>query len=224
MNIQLEHSAKNQCHVWDELLSETTFSKFCSRIEKFAKKIAESPLEDMSIYFSAENFKTGRDKANKFKGDVFEIFCEMVIRLSPIDDRIGISEYHVVTEGDTGVDGYGISRDGLPITVQIKYRKWDDQLDAEDDHLNNFRMTSYSVKFDIKPQSEGKMLIITSGDRINWRTLDEQFLGKIRCISRNASYGCIKGSQRKTVDGLFSLQTLVDNNVVFWNSFRESLR
>ena len=64
------------------------------------------------------------------------------------------------------------------------------------------------------------MLIITTGQEIHWRTLNEHFHDRVRCISADASYGCLIGSPNKTIDKLYSLKTIVDNNVVFWDTFR----
>jgi hypothetical protein len=227
MEITLTHPAVSRCKVWYKLLDDCdTLSRFCGRIDRFATKIAQEPSIQNPFFIHSENEdwtkKTTKDLANKFKGDIFEIFCELLIKLSPIDDRIGISNYQVVTDGDTGVDGYGIARDGTPATVQIKYRLWDYSLDHIREHLNNFRITSYR-KYHVNPDAENKMIVVTTGKEINWKTLNEQFGGKVRCISRDASYGCLKGAQKKTIDSLFSLQTLVDNNLVFWKLFQDKV-
>ena len=215
---KLEHPSVEKVYCWKDLLSNCNrLSTFIGRIEKFSDEIEKIKEEDKNEWF----WMSGRKGAMKFKGDVFEVFCETLIRLSPIDDRIGITDYHVVTDGDTGVDGYGISRDGSITTVQIKYRMWDWELKAIKDHLNNFRLTSFT-KYGIDPQgTNGKMLIITTGKEMHWKTLETQFLkGSVRCLSLNASYCCLKGSQKHTVDSLYSLKTIVDNVSYFWDTFR----
>jgi hypothetical protein len=220
--IQLEHPSIPKCYVWEFLLKDClNLSTFCGRINKIAEKIT---LFDIDKNIPNEfYYLSSTDGANKFKGDVFEIFCELLIRLSPIDDRIGISDYHVVTEGDTGVDGYGTSRDGSVVTVQCKYRLWDWELTAIKEHLNNFRLTSYQ-KYKIDPKAEGKMLVLTTGKEIHWETLERQFIGKVRCISNDASYKCLNGGQNHTIDKLFSLRTIVNDNVYFWNTFRKQTK
>jgi len=204
MEITLEHpSIQKYSDFWGKLLLDCdTLGRFCGRIESLSNKFEKD------------------EDANKFKGDVFEIFCELLIKLSPIDERIGISDYHPILANDTGVDGYGKTRDNRPATVQIKYRLWDYTLDVIKEHLDNFRWTSYQ-KFGVDPVKGGQMLIITTGKEIGWRTLDNHFNGKVKCISRNASYGCLNGIQLHTIDYLFSLKTLVDNNQFFWNMFRK---
>jgi len=222
MITKLEHPVVKDIYCWESLLSDCSkLSTFVGRIEKITKNIKEVDEKEENEWFHL----SGKKNAMKFKGDVFEVFCELLVRLSPIDDRIGITDYHVVTDGDTGVDGYGKMRDGSPATVQIKYRMWDWELKAIREHLNNFRLTSF-MKHDIDPQAtQGQMLIITTGKEIHWKTLETQFLkGSVRCISLNASYGCLRGGKQHTIDSLYSLKTIVNDNAYFWEKFRELTR
>ena len=221
--IILEHPAKSLIlpEAWHILLRNCIkFGTFCSRIERLADKIAKAPADEPNVYY----YQSGDSADNKFKGDVFEIFCEVLIKLSPIDDRIGIYDYHpfIPTEeqGDTGVDGYGKSQTGGNATVQIKYRQWDYTLTVDREHLNNFRETSFR-KYKIDPRDVGKMLIITAGCETHWKTLEKAFGSKVRCISRDAAYGCLRGAQSHTIDSLFSLKTITDGNFMFWNSFKQ---
>jgi len=222
MITKLEHSSVAKIFCWEQLLKDCNkLSTFIGRIEKFCDLIEKVDEKETNEWF----WMAGRKGAMKFKGDVFEVFCELLIRLSPIDDRIGITDYHVVTDGDTGVDGYGKMKDGSTATVQIKYRMWDWELKAIKEHLNNFRLTSF-MKHDIDPQAvNGQMFIITTGKEIHWKTLETQFLkGSVRCLSLNASYCCLKGSQKHTIDNLYSLKTIVNDFEYFWNEFRELTR
>ena len=235
----IEHTSLSNIICWQDLLNGCNgLDMFTSRIERLAKKIAQCEQDKPNKYLREwQSYKgvslTPSDAGNKFKGDVFEIFCEVLIKLSPIDDRIGIGDYHPYNPGsplpswaihdpkdDVGVDGYGLSRDGTPATVQCKYRIWDWEL-SQRDHLDNFRVSSM-VHFGIAPEAVGKMLIITTGKELSWHTAQEQFMGKIRCISRDASFGCLWGS-KQTVDKFFSLKTMVDENLIFWNMFRKEI-
>lgn len=220
MLVNLSHPAISLCKTaaWNKLLNDcSTLRRFCSRIEWCSKKIIDTPLEQENPYYHL----SGRDNAMKFKGDVFEVLAELVIRLSPLDDRIGIHNYQVITEGDTGVDGHGLTRDGEPITVQVKYRLWDKILNEIESHLDNFSLTSMN-KFSVNTASRpARMLLITTGQELSWNTIDK-FQGSIRCISNDASYGCMKGAPSKTVDSLFSLKTIVDN-AFFWDTFRNQI-
>lgn len=222
----LEHPAVTYCLCWDKLLADVVkkdqikpidFEIFCGRINRFADKIGTISLGTNNSFWH----ESGEDAANKFKGDVFEVFGELLIRLSPLDDRIGIHNYHPVFKDDTGVDGHGIGLDGSPVTVQFKFRPWDYIVTDMQEHLANFRLTSYQ-KFGVSPTADGKMYIITAGKEVFWRDLSKTFLGKIRCISRKASYGCLRGAQRHTIDSLFSLDTITDNRF-FWEAFKEQV-
>lgn len=221
MTIKISHPAISLCKpdAWTKLLYGcSTLRRFCGRIEWCTKKIINTPIDQENPYYHL----SGPDHAMKFKGDVFEVFVELIIRLSPLDDRIGIHNYQVITDGDTGVDGHGLTREGDPITVQVKYRMWDKILNEIESHLDNFSLTSLN-KFKVdKNARPARMLLITTGQEMSWSTIDK-FGGSIRCISNDASYGCMKGAPSKTVDNLFSLRTIVDNNAFFWDMFRKQV-
>ena len=206
MIIKLEHTSIPTITCWNEILNDCfKLSTFLSRVDSFAEKIND------------------QDIANKFKGDVFEILCEIMIRMSPLDDRIGISDYHVAPVDEPGVDGFGTNFIGEALTVQIKWRQWDYDLDAARDHLNNFRAISFA-KYGVDPTKTGNMLIITSGKGVHFRTLYKQFDKKVRFLSRNASFGCLRGMGSETIPGIFSLKTLLDDNKMFWQTFLESVK
>jgi len=188
MKIILEHPFLNRCHNINELLSDV-------------KKLATffTNLEKQSILFP------NRYDPEKYKGDGFELFCEALIKLSPIENRfIGIGNYKPIKENeDIGVDGIGIGIDGNVATVQCKYRKNNlSLLTADNDKLTNFTWASVA-KYNIDPNSKNNMLIITTADSLHHFTNDEMLLNKVRCL------------------GYKKLRTLVDKNILFWNAFRE---
>ena len=236
--MKLTHSCINKCSqkCIDYVIGGSiTIGSFCGRINKIASNIAEIDENTInSFYVPFYNQKeidmfqakdktpplSGINVANKFKGDIFELFTEFFIKMSPIDERIDVFDYKLVTEDDTGVDGWGYNRNEEIVTVQVKYRMWDWELTSIKEHLDNFRWTSYK-QYGIKAEDIGRMLIITTGKEIHWKTLERYFSGKVRCISNNASYGCLNGANNKTINDVFSLQTVTNNSKVFWKSFKE---
>lgn len=189
MIIELNHKFINRAHDLNSLLTDCNkLSTFCTRLEK------------QSLLFP------DRYNPDIYKGDGFELFCEALIKLSPIDNRIGISNYFCINETtDTGVDGYGIGIDNKIITVQFKYKSNNiSVLTANNDHLSNFVMTSL-MKYKVDVETKTNMLIITTADGLHHFTDNEMFLNKVRCI------------------GYKQLRELVDNNLNFWNQFRQLL-
>jgi len=188
MQIELNHPFISRAHNLKELLENCyKLSTFCSRLEKF------------SLLFP------DRYDPDKYKGDGFELLVEALIKMSPVDNRIGISDYVIVKENeDKGIDGRGVGIDGKTATVQVKYRSDTTQvLTANKDHLSNFVMTSI---FDgVDKDSFNNMLIITTAEGLHHFTDNEMFLGKVRCI------------------GYKQMRELLDNNVLFWDKFRELL-
>lgn len=221
MFIETTHPAFSKCFVWNKLLNNCQkLSTFCGRIDKASKAIAKSEPGEEKEFYDFDDDLDGQNAASKFKGEIFEAFTELLMKLSPIDDRVGVHSYQIITEGDTGVDGFGFDRDDKPVAVQIKYRMWDYQLNYDREHLNNFRTTAYE-KFVVDPDWRDNLLIITAGKDVHWRTLNKQFRGKVRCINHNSSYRCIKGADTSTIDSLFSLKTMVDGNSFFWKTLRQ---
>jgi len=139
---------------------------------------------------------------DKYKGDALELFAEALIKFSPIDGRIGITDYKPVIENDTGVDGVGIGNNGNPATVQVKHRIANWILTADTDHLSNFPNASF-MKYGVKPEDDKNMLIITTAKELHHYTTTEMFGNKVRCLNRE------------------NLKHLVDDNKMFWKLFRD---
>jgi hypothetical protein len=153
-------------------------------------------LEKQAIMFP------NRYDPDKYKGDGFELLVEALIKLSPVDNRIAIGNYVPVVDNDTGVDGFGVGIDGNPATVQIKYRSDSTKLlTANLDHLNNFVATSL-LRYNVDPKSKTNMLIVTTAEGLHYYTDAEMFQHQVRCI------------------GHAQLRELIDNNILFWDSFR----
>lgn len=169
----------------DEILNGTKkLSTFCSR------------LVSQSIMWP------NRYDPDKYRGDGFELFVEALIKLSPVDNRIGINKYEPVVNDDTGVDGFGIGIDLKAATVQVKYRSDNTQLlTANADHLSNF-VTASLLRYGVDPNSKTNMLIITTAEGLHYFTDGEMFQNRVRCIGHK------------------DLRELVDNNMLFWENFR----
>jgi len=187
MNVELTHRFLKTAHDLEGLLTECNkLSTFCSRLERQAQ------------------LHPNRYDPNKYKGDGFELFVEALIKLSPVDNRIGIGEYNVVEGTDVGVDGRGIGANNKPATVQVKYRGYGSTkfLTANEDHLSNFVAASM-LHEGVDPADKNNMLIITTADGLHFFTDQEMYGGKVRCLNRA------------------DISSIVDDNALFWNRFRE---
>lgn len=191
MHIQLTHCFLHQCHDLESLLEGCNkLSTFCSRLEKQSEMYPD------------------RYDPQKYKGDGFELFVEALVKLSPVDNRIGIQHYRVVEGQDIGVDGSGLGFDGKPATVQVKYRgNHEYVLTANADHLSNYVQASLrSTKFggfSVDPETETNLVIITTGLNLHFFTDAEMYGSQVRCINREV------------------LRKIVDNNFAFWDSLRQ---
>ena len=184
--MNLTHPFKTQAHDLSALLDNCNkLSTFCSRLEKQSTLFPD------------------RYDSEKYKGDGFELFVEALIKLSPVDNRIGIGSYEVVTEGDVGVDGYGIGANGNPATVQVKYRgNTDSVLTANKDHLSNF-LTASTFRYGVDAsEDKANRLIVTTAKGLHRFTESEMLHDKVRYLGHE------------------DLRQLVDNNKLFWKNFR----
>lgn len=185
MIVKLTHPFLWRCFDRKALLEDCSkLNTFLNRLEKQSQKAPEP---------------------DNYKGDGFELFVECLIKLSPIDMRIGIMDYrpiHADGELDTGVDGVGVGINGNPATVQVKLRTADWVLTANNDHLSNFTNASY-MKYGVKTEDDKNMLIVTTADSLHHFTTSEMFLNKVRCLNREM------------------LRRLVDDNSFFWRKFIE---
>jgi len=159
-------------------------------------------LENQSIRFP------NRYESKKYKGDGFELFVEAFIKLSPIDNRIAIGNYKPIIDGDTGVDGVGVGIDEKIATVQVKYRSNNETLLTANDkesNLSNF-VTASLLRYGVDQNSKTNMLIITTAAGLHYFTDGEMYQGKVRCL------------------GYENLRSIVDNNLLFWNAFRNLVK
>lgn len=186
MLIELTHPFKTRCHDIKGLLDGVNkMSTFCTRLEKQA------------------SLHPNRYDPDRYKGDGFELFVEALIKLFPVDGRIGVANYTPIVTDDTGADGIGIGMNGKPATVQVKFRSNNTVLlKANEDHLSNF-ITASQNKYGVSVEDVDNMLIVTTAENLHPFTHDEMLYKKVRCIGWN------------------DLRALVDNNSLFWNAFRK---
>lgn len=172
-------------------------NSFCSRIENLA----------------VTRYGNNEDDLNKFKGDLFELFVEFMIKVKGGDNRVAITAYQTIEETDYtdyGVDGIGKSTiNGRMATVQVKYRQQHETLTWNSGNFGNFGWQSTELIMAISqgqhyPTDNTQMLYITSAGSIHHST-DEISSGKIQTITRNG------------------LRELCDNVDEFWIQFKDSV-
>jgi hypothetical protein len=192
MKIIIDHHFLTTAHDIDELfLGTKKISTFCAKLEKQANSnVAAYPYE-------------------KYVGDGFEFLVELLIKLSPADNRIGIREYHPIQSNkDNGVDGYGVNLLGKKCAVQVKYRTNTNKvLTAGDDKLDSFMTEAMFEK--VYPEEENvckNHYIFTTAEGLHYYTNNEKFRGAVKCI------------------GYQHLRELLDNNIHFWDMCMEVIQ
>lgn len=143
-------------------------------------------------------------EADTYFGDGFEVFVESLINQLGCSKAIGIRDYEPVQEGDLGVDGFGYGPRGEIHTVQAKARSnTESVLTANKDHISNFVAHSHS-KFGGETKVK-YMTIFTTATDLHHVTR-EMYNDEVRVL------------------GNMELRKLVDNNDMFWVTFREQMQ
>jgi superfamily II DNA or RNA helicase len=195
MTIELKHPFKDKCPNIDGLLKRDDgtiingIESLCSHIKKEAEKY--------STIIEPE----------KYKGDALELFVEYLIKVDGADNRIGIYDYRLLTDDgdeDCGVDGHGRGDNQNPATVQVKFRRGDYVLKANEDHLSNFLTSSWS-DYGVPIEDTKNMLIITTGLKVDEISREKMLKNKVRVLNRDA------------------LRSMCDNRDEFWIRFYESV-
>jgi len=90
--IIIEHTFLTKCHDLKSLFEKT------NKLSTFMNKLEIQSLKDPLCY-----------DTNKYLGDGFEFFIEILLKLHPVDNRIGVYNYSPKLMNDNGVDGLGVN-------------------------------------------------------------------------------------------------------------------
>ena len=191
--ILIEHNFKTKAHNLIQLFDGVKlFSTFVNRLEK------QSVIDPL------------RYEPNKYLGDGFEFFVELFLGLHPVDNRVGVYNYHPIQENDNGVDGIGMNIKGERSVVQIKYRSNNlAVLTNTQDHLSNMfsdGMLAHGVVADMTDANNYRHFVFTTAESLHFYTDQEMFKNKVRCI------------------GYTNFRTMLDNNLVFWETATQIIR
>ncbi len=146
----------------------------------------------------------GEEKSSKYKfiGDLFEIFAEVFFLQFKSDNRVGVFDYKPVpSEDDNGVDGFGKNIEGLPCTIQIKYRGNPTYKLTERD-IKQFGYQSI-INYDVDWKRNDAMIVFTNCEGLHWYSESKVFDNKIRVINGKM------------------ISSIIDNNEGFWKTFED---
>lgn len=185
----MKHRFKHTCYNAKELLDK------CNKLSTFMTRLVKQSDNDPDSW-----------DPHTYRGDGFEALIEVLIKYSPIDKRINITEYEPwdisVNGPDMGVDGTGRSHNGTPHTVQIKFRSnTQKDLTANEDHVSNFVAKSLSMH----QGRDVDMTIFTTAKDLLSSTNEGMYHGKVKTF------------------GYKEISKLVDNNIPFWTVFKQEM-
>lgn len=192
--MKIQHQFKTKCHNLADLFNDKVNS-----MSKFMRSLERQSIIDPMRYDS-----------QKYLGDGFEFFIELLLALHPTDNRLGVYNYTPIQANDNGVDGVGVNIRLEPCVVQVKYRSnTQTMLTSNIDHLSNLfsdGMLAHGVTADMEDVKNYRHFVFTTADGLHFYTDAEMFKGKVRCVGYN------------------ELRSLVDGNMVFWNRCREIVK
>lgn len=191
--MQIEHVFQTKAHDLEKLFHNVkTLKQFMKNLE------TQSKLNPLNY------------DPDKYKGDGFEFFIELLLKLHPTYKNIGVFKYKPIQEDDNGVDGVGINNLLEKAVVQIKYRSNTNYfLKANEDHLSNFTNEAY-MKFDVAPDKKDdknyRHFIFTTAKGLHHHTNDNVFKGKVKCFNYT------------------DIKLLIDNNLIFWEKVNSIIK
>ena len=190
----IEHQFKTKAHDLVALFDQT------NKMSTFKTKVERQANQNPQDY-----------PYNDYVGDAFELLVELIIKLHPVDNRLGISNYVPIQSNDNGVDGYGINADGNKCAIQAKFRNdVTTNLSATKDHLDSFIVESLSNGITPLGKHEKgypKHYIFTTAEGLHHYTETEKW--------KAFNIHVIKWS---------TLRQMLDNNYLFWDKCREIVK
>ena len=179
------HTFLTKAHDIRSLYAETTTLKeFCKKLE------AQSQRDPIRYPFE------------KYLGDGFESFIEVLLALHPVDNRLGVYNYQPNLTNDNGVDGTGLNPRLEKCVIQIKYRGNNNKvLTTNEDHLGNLivdGMGQFGVVYDQENPKNFRHFVFTTAKGLHFYTDQEMFKNRVKCF------------------GFEELEKLVDKNLIFW--------
>ena len=193
MKIDITHNFKTKSHDLEGLF------KGVKTLSHFMRNLEKQSLIDPDRY-----------STNKYLGDGFEFFIELLLKLHPTDNRLGVYNYSPILENDNGVDGIGININLESSVVQIKYRSnKKSMLTATNDHLANLfsdGMLTHNVTSDNDNPKNFRHFVFTTADGLHFYTDKEMFKHKVKTF------------------GYKDIKNLVDKNLIFWDTLRTIIK
>lgn len=221
LKVKLTHDRIPAIKCWEELLGNRlkTVGAFNSRIGKIADEICS--LKEDNKYFD----KGGKDGANLFRGDVFEIFAEYTLR--GYGRLLKIYNISKIKGQDTGVDFEAWFKDDVTgeikkVLIQIKGGNYSEEVEYFKRKLHNFHFTSIAnPEYRIGKTSRDQLFLFTMANGIHY-TVDEFFHGRLRFICPDWSQGIVKNSGNKKIENIYGLKEFCDRET-FWSTFQHMI-
>jgi len=170
-------------------------------IDEFVKQVSELSVEYIENPGDSEN--ENHDKANSFKGDMFEILSECFFNAFSNEPKVGLTNYTPVSlTEDYGVDAIGINVLGYQCAVQCKFRTNPNDLIHYVDMAKTY--SAGRKRHNLPLEHDDTLILITTANDVNHHC-KRVFGDQVRVISKD-----IIGMR-------------VDGNLSFWQEVEQRL-
>jgi len=193
----------NNRFVFREFLQAiTTFGKLMNQIDKFAET-----NHGLYGYSQGIHYESDEEAIKKFKGDLFEIFVEIFIKLNCFGNVLDITDYQNTKKDYPGVDAIGKVQN-KKVAIQIKFLSNPINHVDKDDMMNFYAVATGDLS--VLQNGENLILITSSYEGIDYVKMNGVFRDILKRNIRIINHGIISH--------------FIDNNADVWervNNFIE---
>ena len=148
----------------------------CNSFKEFEKNI--------KTFISIIKINLNNKSEDELKGDIFEGFIELLVKLQGNDSRIGLFDYELVPiTKDNGIDAFATNIEYIKSSIQIKYRS-NPTTELTGNDLNTFVAESLMENINIQ-NKYFTLYVFTNCKGLHYHTEEIKFRNKIKCFNYN---------------------------------------
>ena len=182
------------------LKENASIRELVNKVERSSTVYQNKIDEQAGLFFDSEEAKCAyvKDKVNKYKGDLLEIFSEIFFLEYQADPAVGVKDYTPVSiTDDYGVDAIGFNVNGHKVAIQVKYRaNITDRIDYESVAKT---FTSAVCQHSVDPTNDNIIYVLTTAQGCEYPP-EKVLAGKLITISKSI------------------IANKVDGNLIFWEN------
>jgi hypothetical protein len=186
----------------------TTFGKILNKIDVLAETEHDKYGYSVGIHYT-----TTEEAINKFKGDLFEVFMEIFIKINALGNVLDITDYQNTKKDYPGVDSVGLVQ-GKKVAIQIKFLSDPRNFVDKDDMMNFYAVATGDLGI---TQNESNLILLTSSfegiDYSKMNAIFRNILQKNIRIINNAIFAHYIDNNHEVINRVISIiESSISNN------------